>query len=94
MDRSEFIAERAAIMEFDAGLPRAEAERRAALEWSKLIERARDRFFRLRSIGQTVQSNSPRESAASGRGGSYAVTVPTATTAKPPAATGLSSTER
>lgn len=31
--RDEYIAERAAIMEFDAGLPRAEAERRAAAEW-------------------------------------------------------------
>lgn len=37
--RDEFIGERAAIMEYDAGLPRAEAERRAAMEWSDLIVR-------------------------------------------------------
>lgn len=37
--RDEFIGERAAIMEYDAGLPRAEAERRAAVEWSDLIVR-------------------------------------------------------
>lgn len=37
--RDEFIAERAAIMEFDAGIPRAEAERRAEAEWLRYIER-------------------------------------------------------
>ena len=37
--RDEFIGERAAIMEYDAGLPRAEAERRAAWVWSAMIER-------------------------------------------------------
>lgn len=37
--REEFIAERAAIMEYDAGIPRAEAERRAEAEWSRYIER-------------------------------------------------------
>lgn len=37
--RDEYILERAAIMEYDAGLPRAEAERRAAMEWSAYIER-------------------------------------------------------
>lgn len=39
MDRDEYLNERAAIMEYDAGLPRAEAERRAAVEWSDLIVR-------------------------------------------------------
>lgn len=39
MDRAEYIAERAAIMEHDGGLDRVEATRRAVLEWSALVER-------------------------------------------------------
>lgn len=39
MDRAEYLAERAAIMEYAGKLPRAESERRAAMEWSNLIER-------------------------------------------------------
>lgn len=37
--RDEFIGERAAIMEYDAGLPRAEAELRASREWDAFIVR-------------------------------------------------------
>ena len=52
--RRDFIEERSAIMEYDGKIPRAEAERRAAIEWSDKVSRAERA-----SIAKRKQNNGP-----------------------------------
>lgn len=63
-DKREWIEERAAIREFDGGMPRDEAEKAAELDWRDTIDRDAERAKReirekaktaRRSLGQRIR---------------------------------------
>lgn len=55
-DKREWIEERAAIREFDGGMPRGEAEKAAELDWRDTIDRDGERAKReIKSMAQTAR---------------------------------------